>query len=212
MVLREFAITTNVRTRQTKQAIEMICDVCGTTFIRAVNVRKWRNSPNHRCSIKCFGQDCSEGGYAYKNRRNTCMRKYGVPSVVVQPSVLAHNAIASKRPEVIKKKLTAYYERRKETAWVLKRGLTLCRSRGEIACLDLLSTFMGPVIPQKYINGWWIDGYFSEVGVWVQYDGAYWHRKTKLRDDEQDAWFKANGKVLLRITDKEYNSWSVNTR
>lgn len=77
---------------------------------------------------------------------------------------------------------------------------------------------------QKRINGWIVDFYIKSIDTYVQFDGVYWHgldrtlkelkasksprdimiRKARARDRKQDRWFKANGKRLVRVTDREF--------
>lgn len=62
-----------------------------------------------------------------------------------------------------------------------------------------------------------IDAYVSDIDTYVQLDGEFWHgldkpynelheiaRKRFDRDRQQDEWFRAHGKKLVRITDKEF--------
>lgn len=73
-------------------------------------------------------------------------------------------------------------------------------------------------------NLWNIDMYVPELDTYVQFDGTYWHGldrpiemikesrtacdttiyKKWSSDREQDAWFSASGKRLVRITDDEF--------
>jgi very-short-patch-repair endonuclease len=71
---------------------------------------------------------------------------------------------------------------------------------------------------------WNVDIYVPELDTYVQFDGTYWHGldrpieiiresrsacdttiyKKWSTDREQDAWFSANGKRLIRVTDDEF--------
>jgi very-short-patch-repair endonuclease len=110
----------------------------------------------------------------------------------------------------------------------MKRNSTYRKSSDEDRCYKALCDRFGvdDVERQVRISGkrWAIDFYVKSLDIYVQLDGVYWHalnrpfeevakHKTKrdaqihkkyLIDRAQDAWFKAAGKRLVRITDMEF--------
>lgn len=195
-----------------KRAIRMRCDVCGVIFERDVNVKKWSESVRHRCSIKCFAQDSMKGGKAWAQRRKSCLELYGVPSVVQIPEYLQRGCQKAQSEAAYKKRKETRAKNMLDTLYVKSRGMRLQRSKPEIECINMLSSSFGHIDIQKCVkhdNGFWfIDGYFPEVGLYVEFDGVYWHstRDSQEKTTAQDTWFQAQGLPLLRITDTEWKT------
>lgn len=98
------------------------------------------------------------------------------------------------------------------------------RSKFELEIEAELKKLYSNVQNTVKINGWFIDIYVVDIGVYVQADGVFWHgldrpleeiKKLKYeidsdilknyeRDRKADSWFKAQNKLLLRITDIEW--------
>lgn len=77
---------------------------------------------------------------------------------------------------------------------------------------------------QIMVNGWLIDFYVKHINTYIQFDGVYWHGltikiqhnphsirilKTIKTDITQNEWFKNNNMCLIRITDKQYETLSL---
>jgi hypothetical protein len=95
-----------------------------------------------------------------------------------------------------------------------------------------LSSIFGKenIVRQWYVQDrhWLIDFYVRIIDTYIQFDGVYWHgldrpiekiresttlldqniTKAYDRDREQDLWFLANGKKLVRITDVQAQTLS----
>lgn len=90
--------------------------------------------------------------------------------------------------------------------------------------LLLANGFLGSEIKrQVFVNKWIIDFYITDLNLYIQIDGVYWHGldrniekikqfknprdeniyKKILSDKEQNLWFKNKNKRLVRITDLE---------
>ena len=208
MVLECFYVPT---ARSRKQAIRMKCDQCGNEFTRTVNVRKWLQRDRHYCSNRCCGDASRVGGSIDVKRRKTCLEKYGVESSVARPEIAMKGSLAACTPEAIAKRLAStrrYWETSSDTI-VLKRGLTLRRSKGEVELFNRLAQRFNDVISQKHINGWWIDIYIPSHNIYIQFDGVYWHSRPEkiMRDHEQDEWFARNNITLIRITDRAWKEY-----
>lgn len=79
-------------------------------------------------------------------------------------------------------------------------------------------------------NGWSIDFFIRPINTYIQFDGIYWHgldrpiedisnstlardrniTKKYYTDIQQNIWFTQNNLKLIRITDKQYRSLSIN--
>lgn len=115
---------------------------------------------------------------------------------------------------------------------ILKRHETMKRNgtygkktKPEILLESFLQSTFGSdnVVYQKFVYRWPIDFYIKSIDVYIQLDGVYWHGldrniekiasskskrdanicKCYYKDSEQNAWFKTNNLMLVRITDKE---------
>lgn len=189
---------------RTKKVAVLECDVCSMRFERSVNVKKWLTAARHRCSPECFRLDSKKGGAAYEQRKNTCLEKYGVASVVA-----FHASSSGKKAhteEIEKRRWKKIREAWQKNSVRRSRGLELTRSKAELEFIHVCTSILGPCVPQKYVNGWFIDAYFAERDLYVQFDGVYWHSSPKIfnRDEAQNAWFKANNLKLERVTDLEW--------
>ena len=100
-------------------------------------------------------------------------------------------------------------------------------SKVELRCLTGLKAIFGDVQQQVSVNGWMIDFYVPFIDTYVQFDGLYWHglsltedernnpktkRQTDIvrkwnKDREQEVWFPANNKRLVRIREDEFKMW-----
>jgi hypothetical protein len=106
------------------------------------------------------------------------------------------------------------------------------RSAGERILFDVLRSLYPNTMHNVWLHPnvtgakqlWNVDMYVPELDTYVQFDGTYWHGldrpieiiresrsacdttiyKKWLTDREQDAWFNASGKRLIRITDDEF--------
>lgn len=196
--------STHPNGNRVKRVAVMLCDVCGNEFSRNVNVKKWREAKRHRCSLECFGRDGETGGTAYQQRRNTCLERYGVPSVVTR--FASESGRKAHSPELEEQRWEKIRAGWRDGAKSLRRGLSLVRSRAEIRCLDTLAESLGPYVSQKHVNGWFIDGFFPRSGLYVQFDGTYWHSRPERvkRDTLENEWFAEHGLKLVRITDQEW--------
>jgi len=194
--------------KRPKKAVRLKCDCCGNDFVKDVNVKRWSESTNHRCSVSCFAKDSCVGGVVWEKRRQTCIETYGVPSVVSKPESLATAATKNWTDDCRKRRNETRKKNWDKNSVKLSRGLTIVRSREEIECMEVLSKHLGKCIPQKYMNGWFIDGFFPETNIYVQYDGTFWHSHSgrKEKDAEQDVWFAEQCKTLVRITDLQWKS------
>lgn len=195
------------RTRQ-KRALRLKCDECGTEFVRDKNVRLLEARENHYCSHKCAERNMKKTGVIGTKRKNTCLERYGAECYIAQPEIATRAAHLANTPEATAKRLATWRAHCHERNFVFKRGLTLMRSKSEIEFIEELSKVIGLVVPQKYANHWFIDGYIPEHNVYVQFDGIYWHSRPERRvqDEEQNAWFASRGVTLVRVTDKEWKA------
>ena len=68
---------------------------------------------------------------------------------------------------------------------------------------------------QKLINGrFLVDAYIPSLNLVIEADGDYWHslEKNKIRDKRKNAYLKACGYNLLRLTETEINNGSFKER
>lgn len=62
-------------------------------------------------------------------------------------------------------------------------------------------------VPQFRISRWVCDFYVPFNNLVIECDGYYWHSRpeTLEKDKRKDAWLKAKGYNLLRLTEQEIN-------
>lgn len=101
----------------------------------------------------------------------------------------------------------------------IKRTGKMKESEPERKFLAALEVHYGVVERHLVVDGFHTDGYVPSLGVYVQFDGEYWHgldrpygqleervkRKFDL-DRRADCHFLKTGKLLVRITDREFKS------
>lgn len=192
-----------------KTFLVLLCDHCGAAFEQGNNIAVIRSRPRHFCSQLHHSLAMKNGGISDASRRATCQEKYGVPHCLVRPDVLISNAAASQTPSAKEKRRATMKRMMQDLSFHLKRGLTLPRSRAEVAFLEALSRLLEDEFEvQKHINGWWIDAYSPKWRCWIQFDGVYWHSKpaAAARDASQNEWFAARGFRLIRVTDEDVRS------
>lgn len=183
------------------------CDQCGAEFERGSgNLRSLRERPRHFCNSACHASSMKSGGRSDESRKETCRAKYGVNYYVNLPDVASQASKSGHTPEAEAKRRTTNRTNMENYVIRLRRGLSLCRSKTEINFLcDLAAVLADELEYQKYVNGWWIDAYSPRFDCWIQFDGVYWHSSPKAleRDTAQNAWFAANNRRLIRVTDVE---------
>lgn len=190
-----------------KTFLVLECDQCKKIFEQGNNVKLIRSKPRHYCNLDCHKLAMKSGGVADASRKKTCREKYGVNYLINHPHMLERAARAGQTESAWKKRRATRDKAMKDLSVQLKRGLILYRSRAEVAFLDALSKrFNVSVHPQKYVNGRWIDGYVEAWDLYIQFDGVYWHSFPDRQrvDDEQNEWFRTNGKKLIRISDRDW--------
>ncbi len=174
----------------------------GVESVMQMDEMKAKRRRTHR---ERYGVDETfQSGDLRKKREKTWQQKYGVP---YRP--LPGNAV-----ELSKKAMEI-----QPIKW---------SSKAEARFGELLRVQFGEVKHQKCVNGWPIDFYIASIDTYVQFDGVYWHgldrpieaiRASKLvrdqaiakkwdTDRKQDAWFAANGKRLVRVTDLAFRACS----
>lgn len=173
-----------------------------------------RYGANSACQIPHVRQSCLTKGSspeAIAKRKATNVERFGVESTLSLPEV---HALAN-TPEKC--------QQRHET---MKRNGSYFNSKQEHTFNDWLVSRFGAtdVERQVVINTWPIDFYVKSIDTYVQFDGEYWHgldrpleqimqfktprdrtifRKYHI-DREQDVWFTAFGKRLIRITNQQF--------
>lgn len=197
------------RTNKKRRYLVLKCNSCGTVFERWQNAKLIASKPQHYCCNECFKMAMRSGGCADARRRITNDEKYGVPYYISKPEVASMSGKAAHTPELELQRWDKIKRGWADGSTVLKRGLTLVRSRVEREFFDRFSRELGlEVETQKHVNGWFIDGHVKDVNIYVQFDGVYWHSRADAiaRDVEQNEWFAKNGFKLVRITDREYSA------
>ena len=191
-----------------KTILLLKCDVCGIKFEREYNIKKQLERSNHFCSgPTCFAKAISHDGIVDQKRKKTCRQRYGADYVIVRSDVASRSGKRAWSNEACTKRTASLKKLHASTAWQLRRGLTLCRSREEIEFLERLALELNePCHPQKHVNGWYVDGYFAKCMLHVFYDGVYWHSKpgAAARDAKQDVWFLQHDLRFIRIKDIEW--------
>lgn len=184
------------------------CNVCGNRFKRHQNVALVSSRPRHYCNMMCHSLAMKSGGVADESRKKSCRQAYGSDYYITRSDVASKNGKLAHTPEIESRRWKKIFKSWETSAVSLKRGLTLTRSRQEIAFFEALSRVVGPIEYQKHINGWFIDGYVPTLDVWIQFDGVYWHSKPNhvVKDNAQNSWFRAQDLLLVRITDVEWKN------
>lgn len=149
-----------------------------------------------------------------KKRKKTWMKKYGVDNPMKCEEIkskIDRDSISKKAHETMKRE-NSYGKSRLEDEFY------------EVLC-ELFNT--DDIIRQKIVKRWPIDFYIKSIDLYIQFDGVYWHgldrpikrvnecftnrdkniRKTFIKDQKQNLWFKENGLQLIRITDKQFVKW-----
>lgn len=110
-----------------------------------------------------------------------------------------------------------------------KKNNSFGKSNIETELYQILKTAFGDVERHIAVNELVVDFYIKSLDIYLQLDGEYWHGidrdldvikssmvprdqaiyKTYLRDVNQNNWFKNNGLVLLRITDKHMKNMTA---
>lgn len=143
---------------------------------------------------------------------NGCIKKFGAPQ---------HMMNREHAKEVLEKRA---------------REGTLYQSKPENKFYELLCEKFGPENVQRQVvmnNGFWsIDFYVTSLDAYSQFDGVYWHGLDRpidvikesgqrghrrdaaiyrkwIVDRQQDTWFTAQGKRLVRISDREFTANSA---
>ena len=190
--------------------MRLACDACGVQFVRDKNVAKALKAVEHFCSQACSRQAIRAGGSIDRRRSATCMARYGVPYLVNEPSRAAAAGRRAHGADSERRRWAAIRAGWHDSATALTRGLTLTRSRAERVFFAALAELVSPlaVETQVHVNGWFIDGRLAGTRVHLQFDGRYWHSSPRAceRDARQDAWFKEQGLVLLRVDDVEWRT------
>lgn len=179
--------------------------------------------------IERYGHSVSSKNDDVKQRmRETVLRRYGVDSFS------KHKSFNEKRIKTCMKKWGVDHNMKSLVIWKKnhesrKKNGSFARSKIESIFIDDLRKIFGKIVKDQIVidagnRRWVIDAYLSNLDVYVQFDGVYWHgldrpiehiRESKkkqdasiyrawLRDREQDKWFVENGKRLIRITDRQY--------
>lgn len=141
--------------------------------------------------------------------KETNLKRYGVENTF---SIQKAKERANSKNAILKRHKT------------MKANGTYGKSKSEDNFYEfLIASFQHKVIDRQVIvNGWNID--FKVENIFIQFDGEYYHGldrpielikefktptdrtiyKTYLRDKAQNLWFIENNKILIRITDKEF--------
>lgn len=180
---------------------------------------KWANDDEYRAkhAERGFGSSYAlaraHSDEACEKRQRTMLEKYGVDHSFKSDANRrsCNSKSAHEKRHVTMKKNGTYAKSSAEDAFYS----SLCRKFGEF-----------DVHRQVTMNGWKIDFYVHSLKTYIQFDGVYWHGldrpveminasknprdkvilETMQRDREQNHWFSARGKRLVRITDKEFVS------
>lgn len=187
------------------------------TNILKYGVESTFGSPNviEKCrqtTLKNHGVTCvfKKEGY-YDRLEEIMIERYGVKNAYSIPK----NILAAHT--------TAANEKRWST---FKKNKTIVQSNIERTIVDFIEKTYGTVERHITVNGWSIDAFICTLNVYVQIDGVYWHcldgsldvarlslkkidkvRVAKFSTDRaQDAWFKEQNKLLVRITDVEWKN------
>ena len=85
------------------------------------------------------------------------------------------------------------------------RGCRYCTSqssRGEIRLLAELDFFFDDVTSRQKIAGKEADIFIGELGLVIEYDGAYFHADKTLKDIEKNDTFQKNGFSIIRVREE----------
>jgi len=191
---------------RSKMFMILKCDQCGSVFEQSKNVKVISARPRHYCNTTCHSKAMESGGIADSSRKKTCRQKYGSDYLVTRSDIASAAGKKAGTPECRRRAKQTLTARMETYSYQLKRGLVLTRSKSEVDFLSAVAAELGQDLTyQAYKNGWWIDAYCPFYDCWIQFDGIYWHSQpvNKIRDEKQDNWFREQGLILLRITDKE---------
>ena len=72
-------------------------------------------------------------------------------------------------------------------------------SRPEIRILTELMSIYENVISRHKIDGYELDIYLPDLGVGIEYDGAFWHHDKAEKDKQKQQYAENLGKRLLRV-------------
>jgi hypothetical protein len=219
------------------------CNFCKKTF-----EKKWGREYNF-CSKSCIGKSCDNAKLtAAKIRSITAdpeKHRQRAIDAAARPEVFAKNLLtlsrihsdpvlmkrqkagtarALKRPEVRAKLSQSQLIAQNKPETNAKRHLTAKAngSYGKSKAEDGFAIWLQSLYcceRQKIVNGWAIDFYLTDLDIYIQFDGVYWHglipfntltkqgkyiTKVKARDEEQKEWFAKRDMRLVRITDKQF--------
>lgn len=156
-----------------------------------------------------------------EKRKATCRERYDVDYVLQLPTTKM-NAHSQKANEKRIKTVMSSPEHRAHSSKKEKQFLEFLQS----VFIDVQTRVRFPNAPN---NRWIIDFYISDINVYVQFDGVYWHgldrsfedlqtsqssRDKKIlekymTDRRQDEWTQQNKIKLCRVTDIEFESLST---
>lgn len=198
-----------------------------------ISKQKIRNTCEEKYGKKCVFQlkgvrekavRSTTSEAARRKRKETCLSRYGVEVASSSDEVKLKISIANSRPGVC--------SQRHET---MKKNGSYGKSKTEDEFYSVLCNAFGSDNVDRQVTlpetRWPIDFYVKTIDSYVQLDGVYWHgigrdvdevaeHKTKrdvtihrkmLTDLTQCEWFKANGKILIRITDKEFKAMGISS-
>lgn len=168
--------------------------------------------------------------------QRTNIERYGVPWAIQAPSIQEKAQDTSRErygvSHYVKTGVPSRVSRNPDARvkrWEsLKANGTIRASRVENAFIEELQSIWGAGVKRhQYINGWCIDAYVEQLDCWVQFDGVFWHgldrpmeqilqyknevdriiRKKWETDRNQEMWFSASGRRLVRVTDRQYDEY-----
>ena len=226
------------------------CDQCLIVFESRSKNRSLLK--RHYCSKECVHQSLKIGGQANVAMRLTCFQQYGHNTVSKVDSVQelrrkrSFEKWGTNNPMQVpanqnKRKLTcikkygvatmfAHHDFPKIRISSMKRnGTSFNESKDERNLINWFRMTWNDVRRHEICDRWNIDAYISDVDVYVQLDGVYWHGLNMSYDDiinnksshskfiayakkndfSQNLWFAENKKKLLRIKDIDFKQLNV---
>lgn len=164
---------------------------------------------------------------------NTCLQRYGVPIASKHDDVIAKMLATGIKNWGCNPSAHPDIKRRKHET--MKRNGSYAKSSVEDRFYAALCELYGVADVERHVtvNGWSIDFRIISTDTYIQFDGVYWHgldrpievirehknprdvtiEGTWERDQKQNEWFRANGLLLIRITDTAFSAgdWNVST-
>lgn len=152
-----------------------------------------------KTNLTRFGVEVpAQSSVVQEKMKQTCLERYGVECSLLIPEIQQK----AWSPEA--------YEKGFETK---KRNKSFHKSKGEDELYKLLCEKFGEenVERQKFVNRWHIDCYVKTTDTYIQYDGEYWHGRTKTREYYENSQLPQDKSIFQKIlTDEMQNEWFVN--